>query len=73
MNRSQRIVLVSGAAALLLVLFTTPSYQHGLHGLVFSENYSRDFANVWDWGTALVRSAIVTAATAALYSVFKKP
>ena len=67
MTKPQRVVLVLGAAALLLVLLTTDAYQHGPNGEILSAGKYHALANVWDWQAALVRAVLVSGASAALY------
>ena len=67
MNIFQRIILVVGAAALLVMLSLIGAYQHGGGGAIFTSNSQRDYANIWDWQSALVRGAIISTATVAVY------
>lgn len=67
MNTPQRIVLIVGAIALLLVLCSTGSYQHGESGEILQPNFRSQYVNIWDWHTALVRSGIISVATIGLY------
>jgi hypothetical protein len=63
MNILQRIVLIVGAVALLVMLRLTGSNPKEIAGAII------DF---WDWHSAIVRGAIISAATAAIYFAFGK-
>jgi len=67
MNNRQRIVLIIGSVALLVVLATAGTYQHAENGVILKSNANALYANLWDWHTALVRSGIVSVAMAAVY------
>ena len=67
MNTSQRVVLICGALALLIVLLSTGAYQHGANGMIWPADSRAGFANIWDWQAAIVRSGIVVVATVAVY------
>jgi hypothetical protein len=70
MNTIQRIVLIIGSIALLIVLATTGTYQHGGDGMILKSNANALFANLWDWHAALVRAGIVLVITTGLYLAF---
>ena len=57
MNIAQRIVLMAGAVALLVVLATT-----GTHPQI-----DNPYSHIWDWQSALVRGLIISGVTFALY------
>lgn len=67
MNIPQRIVLILGAITLLIVLATTGTYQHGQDGKILQANLNDQYANLWDWHTALVRGLLVSVATISIY------
>jgi hypothetical protein len=67
MNTSQRIVLIVGAIALLWMLFSVGEYQQGENGVIFQPNTNHLFANIWDWHSAIIKGAIISIATAAVY------
>jgi hypothetical protein len=67
MNKPQRIVILIGCVALLIVLATTGAYQRGGDGIILKSNANGLYANLWDWQAALVRAGIVSIATAGVY------
>jgi hypothetical protein len=67
MNTPQRIVLIVGAIALLVMLYLVGSYQHGEDGKIWKAGDASNLANIWDWQTAIVRGAIISIATVAIY------
>ena len=73
MNTFQRIILVVGAVVILILLVTTPSYQHvqgsefGGPGGIYPANKKATYANIWDWQSALVKCGGTALAVAAIY------
>lgn len=67
MNIPQRIVLIVGAIALIVMLCSIGSYQHGDGGEMLKADRNALLMNIWDWRTAIVRATVISLATAALY------
>jgi len=67
MNRYQRIVLVAGAVALVVAMWTTPRVQYGPQGTVARSDRWSSFANVMDLRTAFVRAIAVIGATGLMW------
>jgi len=63
MNIMQRIVLILGAIALLLVMASTESHRY------YRES---SWNTYWDWKSASVRAVIVSMVTIAIYFSCRK-
>ena len=67
MNILQRIVLIVGAIALLIMLGTVETHQQLIRTASIIDNSPAVFEHYWDWHSAIVRGAIISATTAAIY------
>jgi hypothetical protein len=67
MNTPQRIVLIVGAVALLIMLYFIGNFQQDSGGAILPAGRASGLANIWDWHSAIVRGVVISAATAAIY------
>lgn len=73
MNIFQRIILVIGAIAFVIVLWTAPKVQYPPNGGMMIENYQEDIlANVVDIRTASIRGIAVLGATALIWFAYSE-
>ena len=71
MNIYQRIILILGALFFIIVIWTAPTVQYTVNGMVLVGGTGRNLANVLDYITALTRGAGVVGATFLLFFAFK--
>ncbi len=71
LNRTQRIILIIGAAAFLCVIFTSPKISIVKGTYVTPPSDRKDIAKIVDVRTAMVRAVAVLGATLLLSVAFK--
>ena len=72
MNILQRIVLIVGAIALLIMLGTVETHQQLIRSASIIDNSPAILGHYWDWQAAIVRGVIIKAATSAIYFAIGK-
>ena len=71
MNSKQRIVLITGAAAFLYVIFTSPKISIVKGTYVTPPTDKKDIAKIVDVSTAMARAVAVLGATLLVSTAFK--